>query len=274
MVSIYEYIDFREYLREYQQRRQASERKFTKAYLCRLLGLPNTRSYFVNVLKDKEVSPEFAERFVRALSLDEDEAQYFRTLVQFNQSRNARSRELLFDQLIVLNKSPRALIPPTAYRFYREWHHSAIRALLDVVDVGDDPAVLAGRLRPPVEEARIRESLALLRDLDFIRKDADGFWKPTDKCITAGAYIQDQLVKQYQLQCFELGKSALLDQGGAKRNFSTVTLSMTRETRDAVEKRIRMLKSQVAALVNGDKGKAECVYQLNIQFFPQAEETQ
>lgn len=275
MANIYEYLDFREYLRDYQKKRQATEKRFTKAYLCRLLGLPNTRSYFVNVLKDKEVSREFVERFILALSLGEDEAQYFRVLVQFNQSRNGREREFLFDQLISLNKSPKTLIPISAYRFYKEWFHSAIRALLDVVDVADikgDIDELVCRLQPPVPPARIRASLDLLRELDFIRRDGIGFWKPTDKCITAGSYVQDQLVKQYQLQCFELGKSALLSPDSGKRNFSTVTMSMTRETREKIEKKIRMLKSQIGALVNGDEGKAECVYQLNIQFFAQSKD--
>lgn len=270
MSNIYEYLDFREFLRDYQQKRQAVDRRFTKAYVCRLLGLPNTRSYFVNVLKDKEVTPEFVDRFVVALGLDDDETQYFRVLVQFNQSRKDKEREFLFDQLISLNKSPKSLIPPTAYRFYREWYHSAIRALLDVVDVADDFSVLARRLQPAVTPGRIAESMELLKELDFIRLSADGFWKPTDKCITAGAYVQDQLVKQYQLQCFELGKSSLLVPGGGKKNFSTVTLSMSKETRDKIETKIRMLKSQIAALVNGDERRADCVYQLNIQFFPQS----
>ena len=88
MSDIYAYLDFREFLRDYQQKRQAADRKFTKAHVCRLLGLPNTRSYFVNVLKDKEVTREFVERFIFAFRLGDEEAQYFRVLVQFNQSRN------------------------------------------------------------------------------------------------------------------------------------------------------------------------------------------
>jgi len=271
--NIYEYLDFREFLRDYQIKRQATDKKFTKAYLCRQLGLPNTRSYFVNVLKNKEVTREFVDRFILAISLDEDQAQYFRVLVQFNQSRNEREREFLLDQLISLNKSPKALIPTGAYQFYKEWYHSSIRALLDVVDITDDLSEIVRKLKPPVSEGKIKASMDLLKKLDFIRKDANGFWKPTDKCITAGSYVQDQLVKQYQLQCFELGKMALLGSDPGKKNFSTVTMSMTKDTRDKIEKKIRMLKSQIGALVNGDEGKADCVYQLNIQFFPQSLET-
>jgi uncharacterized protein (TIGR02147 family) len=270
--NIYAYLDFREYLKDYQEKRQAKDKKFTKAQLCRLLGLPNTRSYFVNVLKDKEVSREFVERFILALSLNGDEAQYFRVLVQFNQCRNGKEREFLLDQLISLNKSPKALIPLSAYRFYREWYHSAIRALLDVIDVADDTVELTRRLHPQISAGKISDSLNLLRELDFIRMDAKGFWKPTDKCISVGSYVQDQLVKQYQLQCFELGNSALLESSRGKKNFSTVTMSMSKETRDKIEKKIQLLKSQIGALVNGDEHKADCVYQLNMQFFPQSQD--
>src|SRR4051794_34504975 len=119
--NIYEYADFRKYLEEYQAKRQAEDKTFSRIGICKLLGLPNTRSYFTDVLKGKQVSKNFVDRFIQVLDLGKEEAQYFRVLVQFNQAENENERELLFDQLISLNRTPKRFIDSKAYAFYKEW---------------------------------------------------------------------------------------------------------------------------------------------------------
>jgi uncharacterized protein (TIGR02147 family) len=269
--NVYEYADFRKYLEEYQLRRQAAEKGFSRIGVCKLLGLPNTRSYFTSVLKGKPVSRTFVDRFIQVLELDKEEAQYFRVLVQFNQAESEGERELLFDQLIAMNRTPKKFVDVKAYAYYKDWIHSAVRAMLDVVDVKDNPAVLARRLVPAVPVRKARESLALLAGLGLIAKNDRGCWKATDRSITAGAYVQHELVKQYQLQSFELGKRAVYAPSGRPRNMSTLTLSLSEKMRDKVFQRLQKFKSEVRSMVHKDGDPATCLYQLNIQLFPQSD---
>lgn len=269
--NIYEYADFRKYLDEYQAKRQAVDKGFSRIGICKLLGLPNTRSYFTNVIKGKAVSRNFVDRFIQVLELDKEEAQYFRVLVQFNQAENASERELLFDQLIALNRTPKKFIDEKSYTFYKDWLHSAVRAMLDVVDVKDDPSVLSRRLYPAMPVKKIRESLALLSSLGLIARNDLGFWKATDKSITAGAYVQHELVKQYQLQCFELGQSAVINPSGKPQNMSTLTISLSPKMRDKLFHKLQQFKSEVRSMVHKDGEDATCLYQLNIQLFPQSD---
>lgn len=271
IINIFDFVDFRSFLQEYQARRQAADKSFTRSRFCRELGLPNTRSFFNDIVKGtRPLSRTYVERFILALEMSGNEAQYFRVLVDFNQSDIPRERELLFDQLVSLNSTPTRLINPDEYEFYRHWRHTTVFSLLDVLDFRDDYAGLAKRIFPPVSAAEARTSVALLKKLGLIRKRDDGVWKPTAKTLDSGHYVRSQFVQQYQLQCLELSKHAMLRNTRAPRNFSTVTLSVSREAGALIERKLQKFKSEVRAIAHRETAPADRVYQLNIQYFPQA----
>lgn len=271
IINIFDFVDFRSFLQEYQARRQAADKSFTRSRFCRELGLPNTRSFFNDIVKGtRPLSRTYVERFILALEMSGNEAQYFRVLVDFNQSDIPRERELLFDQLVSLNSTPTRLINPDEYEFYRHWRHTTVFSLLDVLDFRDDYAGLAKRIFPPVSAAEARTSVALLKKLGLIRKRDDGVWKPAAKTLDSGQYVRSQFVQQYQLQCLELSKHAMLRNTRAPRNFSTVTLSVSREAGALIERKLQKFKSEVRAIAHRETSPADRVYQLNIQYFPQA----
>lgn len=273
-VNVFEYVDFRKFLEDWHAWRQSADPAFTRSRICRELGLPNTRSYFNDVIKGTRIlTKSSVERFVLVLGLDEGQAQYFRVLVDFNQSENPRDRELLFDRLVSLNRTPSRLVRPEEYEFYRHWHHTTIFSLLDVIEFrGDTPeeyAALAKRLLPRISVAEARESIALLRKLGFIQRAETGAWKPVARTMDTGAYVRNALVQQYQQQCLELSRQAMLLEHRAPRNFSTVTLSISGRGLALIEQKLQKFKSQVRSIAHRESEPADRVYQLNIQLFPQ-----
>jgi uncharacterized protein (TIGR02147 family) len=269
--NIYEFADFRKFLDEYQKNRSKIDNRFKRSEICRKLGLPNTRSFFNDVVKGrKDISSAFVERFVGVLELEDDEAQYFRALVKFNQSMIEKERDLLFDQLIALNKTPHKFVNPEEYTYYSEWHHSAIRALLDVFDIKDDYKLIGRSLLPAISPSKAEQSIQLLNKLGFIRKNKQGYWKPAVKAITTGPYAKDELVKQFQLKSLEMGKRALISFNNEPNSTSTMTLSMSPKIQQKIEERIQQLKKEIRSMVHKDTRPANVVYQLNMQFFPQS----
>jgi uncharacterized protein (TIGR02147 family) len=268
---VFEYVDFRKFLEDYQARRQAADKRFTRSRFCRELGLPNTRSYFNDIVKGtRPLTKSAVERFVQTLELDEDSARYFRVLVDFNQSEDPGEREMLFDQLVSLNRTPKRFVQPEEYEFYRHWHHTTVFSLLDVLDFREDYAALAKRVLPPISAAQARASVALLKKLELIRRDESGAWKPVAKTLDAGSYVQNALVQQYQMQCLELAKRAMLLDSPHARNFSTVTLSVSAQGLAQIEKKLQKFKAEARAIAHREPDPADRVIQLNIQMFPQS----
>ena len=266
--NIYEYNDFRKYLADFQKYHYTREKRYSKSSLSKLLGLPNTRSYFSDIIKGKKVSPLFIDRFIQVLKLKKDEAQFFRVLVLFNQAENSDERELYFDRLISLNRTPKRVLEKNIYIYYKNWYNGVIRALLHIYDFKDDYAGFAKKVFPPISAKQVRESITLLERLNLIAKDDNGFFKPTEKSIATPDGVRDELIKHYQLSCLDMAKNALLKNRSIPQSISTNVISISSEGLKRLEKKIHQFRGEVRSLVHKDAQPAERVFQLDIMLFP------
>jgi uncharacterized protein (TIGR02147 family) len=267
-VTIFDYNNFRKFLADYQDARQAVEKGFSKSECSRLLGLPNTRSYFNDVLSGKKVSSAFIERFIKVLSLSKEEAQFFRVLVLFNQAESADERELYFDQLISLNRTPKRILGANIFAYYKYWYNSVIRALLSIYDFKNDFESLSKKVFPPITPKQAKQSICLLLDLNLIMKNENGFLKPTEKSITTPEYVRDELIKQYQLSCLEMAKNSLIKNASGPQSISTNVISISDQGYKRLEKKIEKFRSEIRSLVHKDEHPARKVYQLDVMLFP------
>ncbi len=270
-VNIFSFVDFKRFLAEAYDSRAQRDDKFSKTFICRQMGLPNSRSFFSDIIAGKkQLSKSKMELLIPIFGLDGDEAQYFRFLVLYNQTVVKDEKEFYLDQLIALNRTPWMLVDRNAYEFYREWYTSAIRAYLDIADISDEYEKIAKALYPPVTVPQVKASMELLKRLDFIRQDKRGYWKPGDKILFSKSDANDALVKRYQAKCIELGLPALYDGDLQPKTFVTRTLSVSTDIYGKIEKKLQKFLSEVRSLVHKDERPADQLCQLNIQLFPQA----
>jgi uncharacterized protein (TIGR02147 family) len=266
---IFEYIDFRKYLQDYYSKRKSRDPAFSHSYICRRLGQANSKSYFNNVIKGRAViTPTFVDRFIGLLELKPDEAKYFRALVNYNQTMSPHEKEFFFDQLVRLNSTPRKVVDKSAYEFYKEWYHTAVRALLDIIDFKDDYKTLASRIYPSITLKQARDSISLLKRTGMITRNNRGFWKPTDKVIVSGDFIKDALVKQFQMKCLEHGKTVLASGADLGQRTITLTLSLSNEACGRITQRMEQFKSEIRSIVHKDERPASRVFHLNVNLFP------
>lgn len=268
MPVIYGYTNYRKFLVDWLEMRQKLDRKFNRSELHRRLGLPNTRSYLSDVLAGKDITPTFLDRFAVALELGADETRFFRVLVRFNQATAPEERELAFDQLVSLNRTPRAVLDPRHYRYYRNWWNGAVRALLAIHDVGDEPRKLANLVSPAITEAQAKESLALLRDLELVAKNEFGFWKPTQHTLTTGEGARGELVRQLQVQQLGLVQAAVIKPGPAGQVVATNTISVSENGLEMIRKRLERFRSEIRSIVHKDDKPATRVHLVSLAIVP------
>lgn len=267
--SIFQYSNFRQFLSDYQKALSVSDKTYNRSNICKKLGLPNSRSYFNDVVSyGKKVTPDYVERFVKAFQFNKEESDFFRVLVKFNQPENAMEREMYFEQLIGLNKTPKTILDKKALIYFNDWSHSVIKAMLDIVDFQDDYKTIAKLTFPIITEKKVRKSIKLLKELKLIQLDDKGFWRSSSKAVTTSDYIKDELIVQYQIQCLELAKLALVKQQKQPQNISTNSFSVSSEGYKRIHKKVDKFRSEIRSLISKDEQKSDCVYQLNIQLFP------
>ena len=266
-LDIYQFTHFRKFLEEYQVARAKAEPHFTRTEICNLLGLEKSRSYFADVLRGKKVSPRMVAKFIEILELDKKEAKYFETLVELDQAKSDAARNAAMQEVLKLHPNPQHILNEDAYEYYSHWYNSALFAILDAMDVDDDMTPVQKRIFPKVPLGKLKDSLALLERLGLARKNESGFWKPTKESISSGPYNNAELIKQYQLQCFELSKQALMTPPKKPTVMSTLTFSISSDAYKKLEAELQEFKAKARRIISEDKEKADGVYQMNIHLF-------
>lgn len=268
---VFAYSNFRNFLRDVFEFENSKNKKFNKAFICRELGLPNSRSYFQDVLNGKIVSAQKIELLSEIFKLNKKESSFFRVLVNYNQTtNNADQKALLFDQLVSLNQTPKEVITRHQYSYYKSTYNSVIRAILNTIDFKDDYKMLADLVIPAITVKKAKDSIKLMSILGLIKKNEQGFWKPTDKIISTGEKIKHDVIKQYQMASLMAARDVISCNTEQPQRVITKMLSLSGEAYKLIEKKIEKFNSEITSIVHKDDNNADSVYQLDIVLFPQA----
>jgi uncharacterized protein (TIGR02147 family) len=134
----------------------------------------------------------------------------------------------------------------------------------------EDYALLGQSLEPPVPAAKARQSVELLLRLGFIVRGPDGFLSQASSLITSGdlkAAPSTLDVENFQAAMLDLARKALDRQPRSRRDFSTLTLSLSEAGIEAAQAEIAALRKRLIALAEKDE-RADRVRQFNFQSFP------
>ena len=273
-VNIFDFTKFRKYLAAYQEKRQEAEPTFSRTEFCNQLGLPNTRSYFNDVVQGKRLTDNMLDRFIGVIGLKANEAKYFKAMVRFDQGKTADVRDQAFSDMMRLNKTPQAIVDPNSYEFFGNWYNSTVYAILEVLDIGDDLTELAQKIFPPVSEKHLKSSLALMQKMDLIKRNERGFWKPTKESLATVQQSKSQMILQFQKQCLELSKQALESENGESRDMTTFTFAVSKNAQAKVEKAAEKFKEQLRQIVTADAEKPTIVEHVNLHVFSNLKQDQ
>jgi uncharacterized protein (TIGR02147 family) len=267
--SIFDYFDYRKFLEDYRKARKEFDPGFKHSYICYRLGQVNSKSYYANVVSGtRDITPVFVNRFIEVLELESEEAKHFRALVSYNQTDNPGEKQFFLDQLVKRSIAHSRIISEKEYKFYKDWHHSVIRAILDVHDFRENAfEKLTELINPPVSLSTVKKSIQMLLSMDLIRINENGFYKPTDKSVSTGEYANNEIIRQYQIQCLEMAKMALTVNTNMPDDISTNILSVSSEGILQIREKLRKFREEIRTLVQNDDKKADRVYQLDIQLF-------
>ena len=272
-LNIYEYVNHLEYLRDWRICAKKVNPRLSHRHIAVALGQPNARSIYGNLESGrKRISSEMARRLSLLMAHTEEEQIYFQALIRYGQAETAQEKELYFDQLIRLNRTPHLLLSPEAYAYFKEWYNPVIRALLDVIPFKSNYRELANNVFPPVSVEQTRNSIKLLKELGLIARDEDGYWRPTDKVIAAEGKAHHALIKNYQLQCLDNAQRALIAGMDTQMRDVTMTLSLSKAAIRLVDQKLSQFKLLVRSIAHKDEARAQAVYHMNITLFPHTQE--
>ena len=128
MPSIYDYLDYREFLKDYYAAKKAVFPSFSYSLFAKSAGF-KSKSFLPHVIEGKrDLSQDSIFKIANALKLSGKSFSYFEDLVGFNQAKDASQKSHFFFKLSSYKKAAKArFIQQTQYEYFSKWYHLTIR---------------------------------------------------------------------------------------------------------------------------------------------------
>jgi uncharacterized protein (TIGR02147 family) len=207
-------------------------------------------------------------RTATALGLNKSETEFFTHLVNFNQATDAGVRERHYEALLKSRQfSELRPIESAQYEFYSEWYHPVIRELALSADFDGTPDWLSSSLSPLVSVGQAARSLALLLELGFLTKDAQGHFHQASPVITTGPEATDVIMHKYHHNLLTLAQALMPRVRAEERDISALTLGIRKGRVPELKKIIQEFRKNVLKLVADDNVPDDVVL-LSVQLLP------
>jgi uncharacterized protein (TIGR02147 family) len=265
MKPIIDYIDFRQYMLDYyedRKRRSAfSWREFSK-----ITGFSSS-SYMKVVCDGKsKLSRLGVERVADAMGLTGFEKEYFRAMVKYGQAENEGAKKSAYESMLAIAKNHKVrVLQGDLFEFYDSWRNPVIRELAPLMP-GATPGEIAKKCYPEITAAEVRQSLDFLSRTGLLKKSIDGQLEQAETSVTGTPDATRLALRGMHRQMSKLATPAL-DLPREERNFSGVTMGISKDTYERIVKELDECRRKVIAIASEDKN-IDQVYRLNLQLFP------
>ncbi len=220
-VSIYDYTDYRQFLRDYYDEQKAKNPAFSYRYFAKKAGFNSSGLYKDIVDGRTGITRSLILRFANAMKLSRRHEEYFETMVYFNEAKTVEEKNLYFERLMKHRDSKAFRVDAAHYEYYSKWYYIAVRELLAVGKFRDDYSRIAKALNPAIRIDEARKAIEVLLKLGLIREDKDGYYKATDNILTTGADVKSLIIANFQKAMMDLAKEAIDRHPVNHRNIST-----------------------------------------------------
>lgn len=263
--NIYRFSDYRDFLKDRYRQLKESDPLFSFRCFSKQAGF-GSPNYLKLVMDGKRnLSEEAIAKFAKGLRLDNHESEFFRFMVGFNQCENIHKKRVFEAKLMYLRElfKVKALIPEL-YDYYHEWYHAAIREMVKDGRVKNDPIAIAENLVPQISDEEAKESIHLLKKLNFISENA-GWLENTDTSATIDSASATMAQKIYYEQMAELAAQSIYTQGPETQEFESITLRLPSGQVEEVKEKIKKLIESIGGTKS--QNSSDSVYQVNVQMF-------
>jgi len=270
MKTVFEYLDFREYLRDWLSSKKQQNPGFSlRAMAYRLECNPGFLNRIFN--GQRNLSAASVLSVCKLMKLSRKEQRYFELLVLYNQAKRQVEQDHYFEQLRQFRKTYVKQIPVEQYAMYSHWYYVVLRELLHFLpDLGKAEITrsLASHIAPPIGTGEVTEAINTLKELGVIGRRHNGTLGPSERFVTSGSDIPPVVINRILIEFMDLARRSLDCCPRSERSLSTLTFSVSRKGYETVKERIEEFRRELLDIVASDSSALERVYHLNLHLFP------
>lgn len=270
--KIFEYLDYREFLRDYYQSKKAANPAFSLRAFSDKIGF-KAKDFISRVMQgDKNLSTQSIQKIVTGLKFGKREASFFEDLVWFNQAETMDEKNSWFQKMqnelkIVRFTEGQHQLAFYQYQVYSHWRHLVVRSLIGMYGFHGDFTSLAKSVHPTITIEEAKESVELLEKCNLVKKNEDGSYELVNNDITTGDRTSKIALRGFHQHCLALGAESIDRDPPTMRNISGLTLGISQAGYEKIVERMSAFRKEIAQIANEDKD-ADKVYQMQLLLFP------
>lgn len=279
--SLGAFTDYRAFLKEFYEWKRAQTRSSRRPYsYATFSAAADIRSpNYLKLIIDgaRNLSPEMAKKFAKALGLGKEETDEFCALVEYSQAvepleRNRRLKVL--SDMRVRQQLKSGEINAETWEKVPGWVTWVLYALTDQQNVKFEPDQLHDLMRGKARPEEIRRSLErLLASGELVRDPETGAVSKGREIMSGSENVPVALVRKLQAELIYLGLESLFRDQPQDREIGAQTMALTEDEFEVLKFELRQFRKRWAKDVGVARtvSKGSRVFQLNIQLFPVTE---
>ena len=273
MISVFDYQQYRDYLRDYYLDQKRRKTGMTYSRFSASAGVRSPNYLKVVIDSQKNLTSENIVRFSKALDLKEHESDYFEALVHFNQSKIPLERDFYEERLNRVKSrysghaSRERLLSEYEFEAISDWKHHAVMVLTNIRGFEERLSWIRDRLFHMASEQEIGSILERLQTIRLISRDENGRRKQTHRQVKTKPELGRVLARAFYEGLFSRASQALKLTEPEEREFSNYIVGISPKQIPELKRKVREFMKQLNewALENS---KPHQVYALGFSAFP------
>jgi uncharacterized protein (TIGR02147 family) len=268
---IYDYFDYRVFLRDSLSYIQSKNPMYTAAAFVKQAGFgENSRGYLTMIInKKRNLSSSTILGFTKALKLTDKEAYYFENLVLFNQANTEKDKKFYFERIEKSQKGKQNKafeILKSQYNYFSNWYMVAIRELVAIKNFEENTEWIQKKLRGKVSKKEIQEAISDLLLLGLLKRNQANQLIQSDEFVRfSDDSFNYTIVNKIHSELLDRAKENLSVDPYHRRSASSIVFAANKDNFENIREDIKIFRAQMMSKYAPNSEELNSVLNLSIQ---------
>jgi len=264
---VFKFLDYKEYLKQYFESKKSTNRNYSYKIFARISGIGSDSLIKQVMTGRRNLTDVNAQKAAEACGLNKKEADYFCSLVAWNQCKDTKVKEKFWNEL--LKRAPNGEIcylDESHTQIVVKWYLLALLEMVRLKDFRPECNWVSRRFRNKLTVEEIKEGFRILRQLGLLEKKKNKYVL-TNKNVAYESEIPSPLIQAYHAKVIPMGAKAVFSPKVGEKEFGSVSMGIRKEDLKKYKELIIEFQERLLEF-SGSSEDVDEVYQMNIQFFP------
>lgn len=266
MADLFDFLDYREFLREAFEQRKAVNAAFSYRMLADKIGLHASRIHRV-LARESHIAPDQIDAFAKAFALRGVKARYFECLVRHAKAKTPSESQVWLSKLAELRGVASRGLKRPEHGIFREWYFIPLRCMLHTGRFKDEWPLLAASLTPAIRPEQVRLAVESMEKMGLVERGADGFWRAREAHLAAEGAQPGSALRAWHHSMLRLAGEAVERFPKAMRHHGTLTVGVDAAGADAVVDILRECRGRIRGISDSTRCPDRILH-LGMQLFP------